>query len=46
LSPVPPRIMKYTQEAEVVGQVVGIAMRLGEFRPLPSKEPPARRELN
>ena len=46
LSPVAPRILKHTQEAEVVGQVVGIAMRLGEFRPLPSKETSARRELN
>ena len=46
LSPVPPRILKYTQEAEVVGQVVGIAMRLGEFRPLPSRDNPTRRELN
>ena len=28
LSPVPPRILKHPQEAEVVGQVVGLAMRL------------------
>jgi transcriptional regulator with XRE-family HTH domain len=32
LSPVPARVLKYPQEAEVVGQVVGVAMRLGEWR--------------
>jgi transcriptional regulator with XRE-family HTH domain len=31
LSPVPARILKHPQEAEVVGQVVGVAMRLGEW---------------
>ena len=46
LSPVAPRILKYTQEAEVVGQVVGLAMRLGEWRPLPSKDNSGQRELN
>ncbi len=46
LSPVAPRMMKYTKEAEVIGQVVGIAMRLGEFLPLPGQETPAPRELN
>lgn len=30
LSPVPARILKHPQDAEVVGQVVGVAMRLGE----------------
>lgn len=30
LSPVPPRILKHPQDAEVIGQVVGVAMRLGE----------------
>lgn len=30
LSPVPARILKHPQEAEVIGQVVGVAMRLGE----------------
>ncbi len=34
LSPVPARVLKYPQEAEVVGQVVGVAMRLGDWRPL------------
>ncbi len=29
LSPVPVRILKHPQEAEVIGQVVGIAMRIG-----------------
>jgi transcriptional regulator with XRE-family HTH domain len=31
LSPVPARILKHPQDAEVVGQVVGVAMRLGEL---------------
>lgn len=31
LSPVPPRVLKHPQEAEVVGQVVGVAMRLVEW---------------
>ncbi len=31
LSPVPPRVFRSPQEAEVVGQVVGVAMRLGEW---------------
>jgi transcriptional regulator with XRE-family HTH domain len=31
LSPVLPRILKHPQEAEVIGQVVGVAMRLGEW---------------
>ena len=32
LSPVPARILKFPQEADIVGQVVGVAMRLGEWR--------------
>jgi len=32
LSPVPVRVLKYPQEAEVLGQVVGVAMRLGDWR--------------
>jgi transcriptional regulator with XRE-family HTH domain len=32
LSPVPVRILKHPQEAEVVGRVVGVAMRLGDRR--------------
>jgi hypothetical protein len=31
LSPVLPRILKHPQEAEVIGQVVGVAMRLVEW---------------
>jgi len=30
LSPVPVRILKHPQEAEVLGQVVGVAMSLGD----------------
>lgn len=33
LSPVAARALKYPQEAEIIGQVVGVAMRLGEWRP-------------
>ncbi len=32
LSPVAVRVLKYPQEAEVLGQVVGVAMRLGDWR--------------
>jgi hypothetical protein len=32
LSPAPVRILKHPQEAEVIGQVVGVAMRLGNLR--------------
>jgi len=38
LSPVPVRILRYPQEAEVLGQVVGVAMRLGEWHVLGSSE--------
>lgn len=31
LSPVSPRILKHPQEAEVIGQVVGLAMRLADW---------------
>jgi len=31
LSQVPPRVFRSPQEAEVIGQVVGVAMRLGEW---------------
>jgi transcriptional regulator with XRE-family HTH domain len=46
LSPVPPRILKHTHEAEVIGQVVGLAMQLGEWRPMSGKDTPGPRELN
>ena len=36
LSPVPVRVLKYPQEAEVLGQVVGGALRLGEWSTLDS----------
>lgn len=32
LSPAPVRVLKHPQEAEVIGQVVGIAMRVGNLR--------------
>ena len=32
LSPVAPRVLKYPHQAEVIGQVVGVAMRLGEWQ--------------
>ncbi|MGH9670947.1 MAG: hypothetical protein ACRD3A_12655 [Terriglobales bacterium] len=32
LSPVPVRVVRHPQDAEVIGQVVGVAMRLGEWR--------------
>jgi hypothetical protein len=32
LSHVPVRVLKYPQEAEILGQVVGVAMRLGDWR--------------
>jgi transcriptional regulator with XRE-family HTH domain len=43
LSPVPARVLRYPQEAEVVGQVVGVAMRLGEWRPVESLPSPKER---
>ena len=33
LSPSTPRVFRYPQEAEVIGQVVGIAMRLDNWKP-------------
>jgi transcriptional regulator with XRE-family HTH domain len=36
LSPVAPCVLRYPQEAEVIGQVVGVALRLGEWRPVDS----------
>jgi hypothetical protein len=38
LSPSPVRIMRHPQDAEVIGQVVGVAMRLDEFA-VPAKLP-------
>jgi transcriptional regulator with XRE-family HTH domain len=42
LSPVPVRTLKHPQEAEVIGQVVGVAMRLGGWQMLYSE--PAQKE--
>jgi len=47
LSPIQIRILRHPQDAEVIGQVVGVAMRLGEWRAVePSSEPKARSALN
>jgi transcriptional regulator with XRE-family HTH domain len=48
LSPVSARVLRYPQEAEVIGQVVGVAMRLGEWRPVfdSSPTPKERAALN
>jgi len=47
LSPVPVRVLKHPQEAEVIGQVVGVAMRLGEWTTVETlPEPKAREALN
>ena len=45
LSPMPIRMMRFRQEADVVGQVVGIAMRLDQLSapvPLPASKEPAK----
>jgi hypothetical protein len=47
LSPVPVRLLKHPQEAEVIGQVVGVAMRLGEWSTVDSlPDSRAREALN
>jgi transcriptional regulator with XRE-family HTH domain len=48
LSPVAPRVLRYPQQAEVVGQVVGVAIKLGDWRPLldSSASSKAREALN
>jgi transcriptional regulator with XRE-family HTH domain len=38
LSPVPPKVVRHSH-AEVIGQVVGVAMRLGEWRPVSDSAP-------
>jgi transcriptional regulator with XRE-family HTH domain len=47
LSPVPPRVLRHSH-AEVIGQVVGVAMRLGEWRSVPDSvlSPKERAALN
>jgi transcriptional regulator with XRE-family HTH domain len=39
LSPVPVRILRHPQEAEVIGQVVGVAMRIGDLTANESRAP-------
>lgn len=47
LSPTPVRLMRHPQEAEIVGQVVGIAMKLDDWQPCaPSPETRSLSELN
>ncbi len=51
LSPVPVKVMRHPQDAEVVGQVVGVALKLGEWRPAetapdPKPDSKARAALN
>jgi len=47
LSPVPVRVLKHPQDAEVIGQVVGVAMRLGEWTTVGTlPEPKERQALN
>lgn len=48
LSPVTPRVLRYPQDAEVIGQVVGVAIKLGDWRPLldASANSRAREALN
>lgn len=45
LSPAAARVLAYPQEAEIIGQVVGLAMKLGDWHPIGpaanSKEPEA-----
>ena len=36
LSPVLVRLLKHPKEAEIIGQVIGVAMRLGEWHPVES----------
>ena len=48
LSPVPVRILRHPQEAEVLGQVVGVAMKLTEWHAVdssPNSKAPASTEL-
>lgn len=40
LSPVTVRVLRHPQEAEIIGQVVGVAMRLGDWHVLGSEQRP------
>jgi len=44
LSPVPVRVLKHPQDAEVIGQVVGVAMRIGEWTTVETLPAPKVRE--
>lgn len=47
LSPVPVRVLRHPHEAEVIGQVVGLAMKLGDWRLAPhAPEPKESSELS
>lgn len=46
LSPVPVRMLLCPQEAEVIGQVVGVAMRLGAVTAEPRPGPTGQKRLN
>jgi len=46
LSPAQPRVARFPQEAEVIGQVVGVAMRLGDVTFDDAPHSPARPKLN
>lgn len=48
LSPVAARVLRYPQQAEVIGQVVGVAIKLGDWRPVfdSSTESKAHEALN
>lgn len=43
LSPVPVRVLRHPQEAEIIGQVVGVAMRLGDWQTLVAAPEPKER---
>lgn len=43
LSPTPVRLLRHPQEAEIIGQVVGVAMRLGGWRVLGAPAEPKTR---
>jgi transcriptional regulator with XRE-family HTH domain len=44
LSPVAVRLLRHPQDAEVIGQVVGIALKLGDWRPVESASEPKPEE--
>lgn len=48
LSPVSPRVLRYPQDADILGQVVGVAIKLGDWRPVSdtSANSRAREALN